>query len=84
MRRFNIKGRHKQLKQVKIKLVNNGWYLGVQFYERTLPSSDDTFQLSAQEMRIDAEGVIFSSSSLLLEPVRPEHVLARAPGTLCC
>ena len=62
------------------KLVNNGWYLGVQFYERTPPSSDDTFQLSAQEMLIDAEGVIFSSSSLLLEPVRPERVLRARPG----
>jgi hypothetical protein len=62
------------------KLVNNGWYLGVRFYERTPPYSDDTYQLSAQEMLIDAEGVIFSSSSLLLEPVRPERVLRARPG----
>ena len=31
-------------------------------------------------MLIDAEGVIFSSSSLLLEPVRPERVLRARPG----
>ena len=66
--------------QGKAQTTEAGEKLGVQFYDRTPPSSDDTFQLSAQEMLIDAEGVIFSSSSLLLEPVRPERVLRARPG----
>ena len=64
---------------LEVECIVNGTRVAVN-RDRTPPSSDDTFQLSAQEMLIDAEGVIFSSSSLLLEPVRPERVLRARPG----
>ena len=75
---FQHKGKT-QTTAASVKLIEKGWYLAVQYYERTPPSSVDTFQLSALEMVIDAEGVIFASPSLL-EPARPQRVLRAARG----
>jgi hypothetical protein len=75
---FQHKGKT-QTTAAGVKLIEKGWYLAVQYYERTPPSSVDTFQLSALEMVIDAEGVIFASPSLL-EPARPQRVLRAARG----
>ena len=76
---FQHKGKT-QTTAAGVKLIEKGWYLAVQYYERTPPSSVDTFQLSALEMVIDAEGVIFASASLRLEPARPQRVLRAARG----
>ena len=60
-----------------VKLVKNGWYLSVKFYERSPATSSDTFLLdndSDREMVIDAEGVIFTSNqSSALQPVRAQR-----------
>ena len=77
---FQHKGKT-QTTAAGVKLIEKGWYLAVQYYERTPPSSVDTFQLSAMEMIIDAEGVIFASASLRVEPARPQRVLRAARGS---
>ena len=54
-----------------VELVKDGWYLSVKYYERTPPTSTDSFVLDQKsEMVIDAEGVIFTGSCLALEPAR--------------
>lgn len=54
-----------------VKLVKDGWYLSVKYYERIPPTSTDSFVLDQKsEMVIDAEGVIFTGSCLALEPAR--------------
>ncbi len=54
-----------------VKLVKDGWYLSVKYYDRTPLTSTDSFVLDQKsEMVIDAEGVIFTGSCLALEPAR--------------
>jgi len=46
-----------------VKLVKDGWYLSVKYYDRTPLTSTDSFVLDQKsEMVIDAEGVIFTGS----------------------
>ena len=66
-----------------VKLVKDGWYLSVKFYERSPPTSSDTFLLdNKNEMMIDAEGVIFTSSSLALQPARAQRSRCAAPSLM--
>jgi hypothetical protein len=47
-------------------LVKDGWYLSVKYYDRTPPTSTDSFVLDQKsEMVIDAEGVIFTGIAWL-------------------
>jgi hypothetical protein len=45
-----------------VKLVKDGWYLSVKYYDRTLTSTDSFVLDQKSEMVIDAEGVIFTGS----------------------
>jgi hypothetical protein len=66
-----------------VKLVKDGWYLSVKFYERSPATSSDTFLLdNDSEMIIDAEGVIFTSSSLALQPARAQRSRRTAPSLM--
>ena len=61
-----------------VKLVKDGWYLLFNYYDRTPPTSTDSFVLDQKsEMVIDAEGVIFTGSCLALEPARAMRSRAR-------
>ena len=55
--------------QSGVQLITKGWYLTVKYYERTPPTATAlaTFTLAADEMIIDAEGVIFTEESLRLD-----------------
>lgn len=73
-----------------VQLINKGWYLTVKYYERTPPTALDTFILTADEMIIDAEGVIFTEESLRLDiaasaplrALRPRAARAAASASL--
>ena len=67
----------------RVKLVNDGWYLTVKYYERTPPLTTDTFVLDdSSDMIIDSEGVIFTGPSLAREPTRPQRAF-RSRSAAC-
>ena len=78
--------------QSGVQLINKGWYLTVKYYERTPPTALATFTLAADEMIIDAEGVIFTEESLRLDiaasaprrALRPRAARAAASASLMC